>query len=232
MAKPMLGMTQKMEAEPKMEGGFWGSLLSTAIPLIGSLFGKGMMTKEAKMALTKHFSKKAPKGKLEGGFWGSLLSTAIPLIGSLFGKGMMTKEAHDELMKMCKKGEGRVTGGALGVDGDIGRPMRGSNETYGITPEVEKATEKPLTGGSFWGGFMDSYAEAMGEGRVTGGAMCGCEGEGVTGGAKKRGRPTKVKAPKADGRKARAEIVKKVMRERGIKSLAEASKIVKAEGLY
>lgn len=37
---------------------------------------------------------------------------------------------------------------------------------------------------------------------------------------------------KPDGRKARAQIVKKVMQERGIKSLAEASKIVKAEGLY
>ena len=37
---------------------------------------------------------------------------------------------------------------------------------------------------------------------------------------------------KSDGRKRRAEIVKKVMKERGIKSLAEASKIVKAENLY
>jgi hypothetical protein len=225
MAKPLLGMTQKME------GGFLGSLMSMALPLIGSLFGKGMMTKEAKTALTKHFSKKVPKGQMEGGFLGSLMSMALPLIGSLFGKGMMTKEAHDELVKMCKKGEGKVTGGALGVDGDVGRPMRGSNETYGVTPEVERATEKPLSGGSFWGGFMDSYADAMGEGRATGGAMCGCEGEGVTGG-KKRGRPTKPKSDKPDGRKARAEIVKKVMRERGIKSLAEASKIVKSEGLY
>jgi len=34
-----------------------------------------------------------------------------------------------------------------------------------------------------------------------------------------------------DGRKARAEIVKKIMRERGVKMI-EASKIVKAEGLY
>ena len=39
-------------------------------------------------------------------------------------------------------------------------------------------------------------------------------------------------AGKTDGRKRRAEIVKKVMMDRGIKSLAEASKIVKAEGLY
>ena len=36
---------------------------------------------------------------------------------------------------------------------------------------------------------------------------------------------------KKDGRTARAEVVKKIMKERGV-SLAEASKIVKAEGLY
>ncbi len=238
MAKPMLGMTQKMQGEA-MTGGFLGSLLSMAVPLIGSLFGKGMMNAEARDALLKHFSKKAPKKKgLEGGFWGTLLSTAIPLIGSLFGKGMMTKDAHDELMAMMKKGEGRITGGALGVEGDLGRPMRGSNDTYGITPEVERATEKNMSGGSFWGGFMDSYADAMGEGRVSGGAVRGCKCKGTMcscnceGGAKKRGRPAKPKAPKVDGRKARAEIVKKVMRERGIKSMSEASSIVKKEGLY
>jgi hypothetical protein len=39
------------------------------------------------------------------------------------------------------------------------------------------------------------------------------------------------KAPASRGRNVRAEIVKKVMRERGVKMI-EASKIVKAEGLY
>ena len=248
MAKPMLGMTQRMPMEGEaMTGGFLGSLLSAAIPLIGSLFGRGMMNKEAKMALTKHFKLKPKKGEgLTGGFWGSLISAAIPLIGSLFGKGMMTKEAHDELVKMCKSGEGRITGGALGVDGDTGRPMRGSNKTYGVDPQVEaivaQKEQKQLTGGAFWGGFMDSYADAMGEGRTTGGAMrgckckgsmcsCSCESDSVEGGAKKRGRPAKPKSSKPDGRKARAEIVKKVMKERGV-SLSDASKIVKAEGLY
>lgn len=249
MAKPLLGQTQKSREDERlamevkglkdaeMKGGFLGTLLSTAIPLIGSLFGRGMISKEAKTVLTKHFKTKPKKGEgLTGGFWGTLLSTAIPLIGSLFGKNIMTKEAHDELVKMCKSGEGGMTGGGLAVEGQIGRPMRGSNKTYGVDPEVNaivtQKEEKELTGGSFWGGFMDSYADAMGEGRVTGGAMCGCEGEGATGGAKKRGRPAKAKSAKVDGRKARAEIVKKVMKERGIKSLAEASKIVKSEGLY
>jgi len=241
MAKPMLGQTQKMAPTGEgMTGGFLGALLSTAIPLIGSLFGKGMMNKEAKMALTKHFKTKPKKGEgLTGGFWGSLLSTAIPLIGSLFGKGMMTKEAHDEMVKMCKQGEGMTgAGSALGVEGDLGRPMRGSNKTYGVDRQVNeivaKQEEKQLTGGGFWGGFMDSYADAMGEGRVTGAGCCmdSCsDSDCAMGGAKRRGRPVKPKEVKPDGRKKRAEIVKKVMKERGV-SLSEASKIVKAEGLY
>jgi hypothetical protein len=40
-----------------------------------------------------------------------------------------------------------------------------------------------------------------------------------------------AKMGSGDGRKARAEIVKKIMKERGVKMI-EASKIVKAEGLY
>jgi hypothetical protein len=40
-----------------------------------------------------------------------------------------------------------------------------------------------------------------------------------------------AKMGSGDGRKTRAEIVKKITRERGVKMI-EASKIVKAEGLY
>lgn len=43
--------------------------------------------------------------------------------------------------------------------------------------------------------------------------------------------PKKKSGGAVDGRKARAEIVKKIMKERGVK-MVEASKIVKAEGLY
>ena len=51
-------------------------------------------------------------------------------------------------------------------------------------------------------------------------------------GAGKKKRATKaVGAGASDGRAKRAEIVKKVMKERGVKMI-EASKIVKAEGLY
>lgn len=45
------------------------------------------------------------------------------------------------------------------------------------------------------------------------------------------GKAKRRSSGKADGRSARAAVVKQVMRERGV-SLAEASRIVKAEGLY
>jgi hypothetical protein len=51
----------------EMEGGFWGSLLSAAVPLIGSLFGRGMMTKEAHDELMKHMKQKEKKGGMKHG---------------------------------------------------------------------------------------------------------------------------------------------------------------------
>lgn len=53
------------------------------------------------------------------------------------------------------------------------------------------------------------------------------EGKGVVGAGKKKRAP----AGPHDARRKRAEVVKKVMAERGV-SMIEASKIVKAEGLY
>jgi hypothetical protein len=169
------------EGEGKhMEGGFLGALASMAIPLIGSLFGKGEMRKSAHTALMKHFNKKprSKKPELQGGFWGSLLSAAVPLIGSLFGKGAMTKKAHDDMMAMVKKHEGKGMSGA-------GR-MVGAGE---MESESEGEMESP---------------KAPKKRRVVGAG---------------------------DGRRKRAEIVRKVMKEKGMKMI-EASKYVKAHGLY
>jgi hypothetical protein len=54
-------------AKAEMEGGFFGSLLSAAIPLIGSLFGRGMMTKEAHDELMKTMKMKEKKGGMKHG---------------------------------------------------------------------------------------------------------------------------------------------------------------------
>jgi hypothetical protein len=73
------------------------------------------------------------------------------------------------------------------------------------------------TGGMATGG-SDGFYDHMG-----GGSMEGC---GATGGRRRR-----ATAGPNDGRRVRAELVRKVMRERGC-SLPEASSIVKREGMY
>jgi hypothetical protein len=182
--------TGAYEGEGKhMEGGFLGSLLSAAVPLIGSLFGRGEMKKSAHNALIRHFNKKprSKKAELEGGFLGALASMAIPLIGSLFGKGAMSKKAHDEMMAMVKKHEGK------GMKG--GMRMVGAGEL----------TIKH-------GGAMESESEG--------------EMESPKAPAKK-----KRMVSAGDGRRKRAEIVRKVMKEKGMKMI-EASKYVKEHKLY
>jgi hypothetical protein len=179
----------------EMKGGFWGALASLAAPLIGSLFGKGQMTKEAHDILMKKLAnaKSKRKAKLEGGFWGALASLAVPLIGKLFGKGEMTKEAHDELMsKLCKKQ-------MLGKDGHGVRKMKGAGRMVGA-------------------GNLDI--------EIKHGDM---EGEG-TGAGTGAGKMKRVVGA-GDGRRKRAEIVKKVMREKNM-SMIEASKYVKEHKLY
>lgn len=106
----VVGSGRKKKVMMEMEGGFLGALASLAVPLIGSLFGRGQMTKEAHDKLMKMMNKRkvGEHTKMSGGFWGALAALAAPLIGKLFGKGAMTKSAHDELMsvvnKYCKSG--------------------------------------------------------------------------------------------------------------------------------
>jgi hypothetical protein len=171
-----------------MEGGFLGALASMAIPLIGSLFGKGEMKKSAHTALMKHFNKKprSKKPELQGGFWGSLLSAAVPLIGSLFGKGAMTKKAHDDLVAMVKKHEGKGMSGA---------------------------------------GRMVGAGRAVGAGKMEMESESECEMESPKAPKKRR------VVGAGDGRRKRAEIVRRVMKEKGMKMI-EASKYVKEHGLY
>jgi hypothetical protein len=182
-----------------MEGGFHGALAKIAIPLIGSLFGKGEMNKSAHTALMKHFSKKprSKKPELEGGFFGALASMAIPLISSLFGKGAMTKKAHDDMMAMVKKHDGK------GMNGGMSR-MVGSGRMVGCGDLVIKHEDDGYSDDDCEHGPMAPKGKAKGGKRV-------------------------VSA--SDGRRKRAEIVRRVMKEKGMKMI-EASKYVKEKGLY
>lgn len=113
------------------KGGFLFPLLSAAIPLISSLFGKGAMTADAHKKLMALMKKRkiGEEGKMSGGFWGALASLAMPLIGKLFGQGKMTKEAHDQLMGHFKQ-DGCMKGAGF-ADAQFGA----INETLPPTPE-------------------------------------------------------------------------------------------------
>lgn len=98
-----------------------------------------------------------------------------------------------------------------------------------LVPQKAKATPKMLKKG---GGPLkvEIEHESSEEEECKGGALTGrYEGEGRVGAG--RMGAGHVGAGKVDGRKARAEIVKKVMAEKGMK-LVEASKYVKEHGLY
>ena len=139
--KGMKEMEMVME-DKEMTGGFWGALASLAVPLIGKLFGKGAMNKEAhdKMMALMRKRKVGDHTKMSGGFWGALASLAVPLIGKLFGKGAMNKEAHDELMACMKKYyDGSSMKGGAYVDSQFGMinepaPMPMKNMSGGAMP--------------------------------------------------------------------------------------------------
>lgn len=150
-------------------------------------------------------------GAVSGG--GFISDLGIPIISNLAGA--------IGLGKGQRRRGGAMTGGA--VSGGVRR--RGGAMTGG-----------GVAGGGFWDDFKSGFNSVVApvasiakpllslagpEGRV---ASMGLSALGY-------GKQKRRSAGPNDGRRARAQIVKKVMMERGV-SLPEASKIVKAEGLY
>ena len=222
-----------------MSGGSWWSALkdgiSDVVDFVPDLIIHGLGKKKAG---------RPKKAKVEGG---AILGNPdpYPVQGNserVAGRG----RGRPKKMKGCGKEEvARVVGGAKELvgekQGDLlampsvvlanGVPpkaqLRGS---YGgakpskAKDAVMKAVEKKLKGGKNLSGMTDKRAE-MGGKNLSGMTDKRAEmdekitskmGTGVSGG---------------DGRKARAEIVKKIMKEKGMKMI-EASKYVKEHGLY
>jgi len=209
-----------------MKGGFWGALASLAIPLVGKLLGAGKMSKEAhdevKKMMEEHEKKYHSGKKLRGGFWGALASVGIPLVAKLLGAGKMTKEAHDELCDMMHstgrsqkmKGKGRVVGGASAhamVESDSDEEKSGKGRYSNI------------------GHSVADVADALGQNKIgkIGHSLSNIAGMFGLGKEKKQKRVVSAN----DGRRKRAEIVKRVMAEQGL-SMINASKYVKENQLY
>jgi len=211
-----------------MKGGFWGTLASIGIPLLAQLLGKGKMTQEAhdevKDMIENKMKMHEKKYHMKGGFLGMLASIGIPLLASLLGKGKMTQDAHDKLQKMFMKcgkmeGSGRVVGGmmpkAFGMmpRNPILNPLYMGNDmsgmgTGGMMPNINEIHRMVLPSP-----YHPPRKEMM-------------EVKPMKGMGK-----VKRVVGAGDGRRKRAEIVKKVMAEKNM-SMVQASKYVKEHGLY
>lgn len=219
-----------------MKGG-WLGLAALALPLLGKLLGSGKMSQGAHDMMKKMIEdheKKHHSGKMEGG-WMGLAMMALPLISKLLGAGEMTKGAHDQLKKMLKgemKGSGRAVG-AGHCDGGrrdpvpYGRPQRPVMELMdgGMSfSEKLRMMER--------GELKPNPLANIGYARLPP-PREGKTAEEFAAMAKKMGKGKKEKrvVGAGDGRRKRAEVVRKVMAEKGMKMI-EASKYVKEHGLY
>ena len=153
------------------------------------------------------------------------------------GKGKISASEKKALQSVLekhteKRGRGRPKGSGkkqlLGKNGDL-LAMPSPVLANGVPPTAQLQ-------GSYGGGKPHHSKAEMKvmkavEKKLKKGGMSGC---GVSGGKNLSGMTDRTiggGVSGGDGRKARAEIVKKIMKERGVKMI-EASKIVKAEGLY
>jgi hypothetical protein len=207
---PMTGM-----GSGGMTGGFWLPLLtSVGLPLIQKLLGSGHMDDKCKMEMEKLIKKHEEKyhgGKLKGGFWGALATVGIPLLAKMLGAGHCSQKGHDSMVKMfgqCDKKEATA----------MKKEMKG-----GMTMRAVGAGKMPMMMG------CDSDDEMKGKGLFSNIGHGLSDIAGMFGLGK--GKKVKRVVGEADGRRKRAEVVRKVMAEKGMKMI-EASKYVKEHGLY
>jgi hypothetical protein len=197
-----------------MSGGYLG-LAMMALPLISKLLGAGRMTQEAhdrmKELIEEHEEKYHGK-KMKGGYLG-LAMMALPLISKLLGAGHMDEQASKELSKLFKKDmKGAGTGGMMDMRMEMRKPIMNAP----IYPSPRVPPKMEMQGKGF---LSDLGIPVVSD--VAG--MFGL-GKRVVGGEKRV-------VGAGDGRKKRAEIVKRVMREKGL-SMINASKYVKENSLY
>jgi hypothetical protein len=156
---------------------------------------------------------------MEGGFLGALAGMVIPsVISSLIGNGMEEPNvASFQTGDARQAGEG-YSGGALGSEAGF---AKGTHMDTGF----ERTVGAGKSGGvKKYRKRKPKMLEGMGD--------CGCEGGAedgpVSGAGMKSTNPSHIIG---GGRKQRAELVKKIMKEKGL-SMIEASKYVKQHNLY
>jgi len=186
------------------------------------LMGNGHMTQEGHdrvMDMLHHHE------KMRGGFdWAGLIQHAVPLVGHLLGQGHMNEEAHKKFMAFLKtkgkkmEGAGRAVGGSMLNmtmkpirDMVFPAPAYTMEDIHPTRPRHPPKEELQMEGK----GFLSNL-----------GIPVVSDIAGMFGLGKK-----KRMVSESDGRRKRAEVVKRVMKEKGMKMI-EASKYVKEHNLY
>lgn len=171
-------------------------------------------------------------GHMKGGFLG-MMALALPLLSKLLGAGKMSQGAHDAMKKMIadheKKHHSKMEGGFMGLAMMalplISKLLGAGEMTKGAADQLKRMMKK---------GDMKGSGRVVGAGHCDGGRM----GPVPYGRPQKPvmelmgdGKKVKRVVGAGDGRRKRAEVVRKVMAEKGMKMI-EASKYVKEHGLY
>lgn len=231
--------TGRYEGEGKMHGGFWGALATLAAPLLGKLLGQGKMTKEGHDEFMSEVRKRIADDKEEG---------EMTYLGKKQMEDMLKDPAVMRKAMKQKSVQGQIEKGKKGKKQEAARAM--VEMSQGQDEEAAQTLKKMRGKGKMKGcGNMQRMVGA-GELVIHHGGKQSCEMEGagpisslgipiisnIAGlfGLGKEGK--KMKKEKrivgaGDGRRKRAEVVRRVMKEKGMKMI-EASKYVKEHNLY
>ena len=179
------------------------------------------------------FHKQFAEGVYRGGAWWDFLDPSKNGVGNAFNAVKNEFVNPDSMLR----------GTILPEAGDIAGKVAAATA---FIPGVGEVVA-PLATGIKAAATANDMAKSVGLGRRRGrgGSLLGQDGQGVrvgaggsmygvaspTGAYEGKGKKRRAPAGPSDGRRARAEIVKRIMRERGI-SMIQASKAVKAEKMY
>ena len=222
--------TGRYEGEGKMHGGFWGALATLAAPLIGKLFGQGKISKEAHDELMEEMKSKKM----------SYLEKAQ--LKRMMEDPEFLKEAEEHGKKEIKNNRRRVEKKAAAeADAVQGMMQMSKDKTMDAAQSMTQMKGKGKMKGCgsmqrmVGAGDLEIEVKHMeGAGPISKlgipiiSNIAGLFGLGKDG---KKQKKEKKMVGAADGRRKRAEVVRRVMKEKGMKMI-EASKYVKEHNLY
>lgn len=223
--------TGRYEGEGKMQGGFWGALATLAAPLIGKLLGQGKISKEAHDELMEEMKSKKM----------SYLEKAQ--LKRMMEDPEFLKEAeeHGENQIKSTKKSRKSKKATAEADAVQGMMQMSKDKTMDAAQSMTQMKGKGKMKGCgsmqrmVGAGDLEIEVKHMeGAGPISSlgipiiSNIAGLFGLGKDG---KKQKKEKKMVGAADGRRKRAEVVRRVMKEKGMKMI-EASKYVKEHNLY